>query len=286
VDGLTAMGWMVRIEHVSGYRYGAEVLASYNEARMTPLTTDRQTTLECRVDIEPVTYRYRYLDYWATVVDAFDVHRRHREMTVRATSVVETSDAPDAPDGLGWHDLVAEPVIDRFAEFLAPTPYVPADPELVAIAGGLARGHQPAGAVRAAGEWVADHLSYTPGVTEVSTSALEAFRAGHGVCQDYVHLSLSLLRAMGIPARYASGYLHTRGDAEPGDAVIGESHAWIEAWLGDWWPFDPTNGVAPGERHVLVGRGRDYADVPPLKGIFNGSGTADLDVEVRLSRLA
>ncbi len=280
------MGWMLRIEHLSRYRYGSEVLASYNEARMTPLTTDRQTTLESRVEVEPSTYRYRYLDYWATVVDAFDVHRPHTAMTVQATSVVETSRAPELPDGPGWHDLASESVLERFAEFLAPTPYVPADPELAAIATGLARGRRPSEAVRAVGEWVADHLTYTPGVTEVSTSALEAFHAGHGVCQDCPTPTLSLLRAMGIPGRYASGYLHTQGDAQPGDGVSGESHAWIEAWLGDWWAIDPTNGVPAGERHALVGRGRDYADVPPLKGIFSAAETAALDVEVRIARLA
>ena len=277
---------MLRIEHLSRYHYGSEVLASYNEARMTPMTTDRQTTLESRVEVEPVTHRYRYLDYWATVVDAFDVHRPHTEMIVKATSVVETSDAPGLPEGPGWHDLASESVLDPFAEYLAPTPYAPADPELAAIATGLARGRRPAEAVEAVAEWVADHLTYTPGVTEVSTSAVEAFHAGHGVCQDYVHLTLSLLRAMGIPGRYASGYLHTQADARPGDAVSGESHAWIEAWLGDWWAFDPTNGVPAGERHALVGRGRDYADVPPLKGIFSAAETVALDVEVRIARLA
>ena len=144
--------------------------------------------------------------------------------------------------------------------------------------------------------FVASHLRYTPGVTEVSTSALEAFQAGQGVCQDYAHLTLALLRTIGVPARYVSGYLHPRKDAPKGEVVSGESHAWVEAWVGDWWGFDPTNGVPAGERHVIVGRGRDYADVPPIRGIYSERATPDgealaeatgaVDVEVRISRLA
>jgi transglutaminase-like putative cysteine protease len=279
------MTWMLRIEHHTGYRYRSEVLSSYNEARMTPLTTDRQTTVDSRVEVEPATRMFRYLDYWATVVDAFDLHVPHTELAVRARSVVETSEAPPRPEGSRWDELGSEPVTDRFCEFLAPTRYVPADPELSALATELAAGRTPAEAVEAAAGWVGSHLTYTRGATEVSTSALEAFWAGHGVCQDYAHLTLALLRAMGVPSRYASGYLHG-ADAKPGDMVSGESHAWIEAWLGDWWAFDPTNGVPVGERHALVGRGRDYSDVPPLKGVYNAGASEALDVEVRITRLA
>jgi transglutaminase-like putative cysteine protease len=280
------MSWMLRIVHHSGYHYRDEVQASYNEARMTPLTTDRQTTVESRVEIEPRTRSYRYLDYWATVVDAFDIHVPHIALTVTATSVVETTEAPQQPADPGWEVLTSEPVVERLAEFLAPTPYTPAEPELVTLAHDLQDGWGPAPTVDAVSRFVRSHLSYTPGVTEVSSSALEALHHRAGVCQDYAHLSIALLRAAGVPARYVSGYLHTGKDARPGDTVSGESHAWVEAWLGDWWAFDPTNGVAVGERHALVGRGRDYADVPPLKGVHSTGTPERLDVEVRITRLA
>jgi transglutaminase-like putative cysteine protease len=279
------MSWMLRIDHRTGYRYRSEVLASYNEARMTPLTTDRQMTVDCRVEVEPAARIFRYLDYWATVVDAFDLHVPHTELVVRARSVVETSVAPPRPDGPGWDELGSGTVTDRFCEFLAPTGYVPADPELSAVAAELSAGRSPGEAVELTAAWVNSHLTYTPGATHVSTSALEAFRAGHGVCQDHAHLTLALLRAMGIPSRYVSGYLH-EPDAEPGDVVSGESHAWVEVWLGDWWPIDPTNGGAVGERHALVGRGRDYSDVPPLKGVYRAGAAEALEVEVRITRLA
>jgi transglutaminase-like putative cysteine protease len=284
------MSWVMRVEHCSGYRYHGEVVASYNEARMTPMTTEFQVTMDARLQVTPPVRPFRYVDYWATVVDAFDVHERHTELAVVATSVVETSAARPRPDA-GWEELLSEPVVDRYAEFLIPTAYVPSDPELTEIAAGLAGGRTPAEAVEAAAGWVASHLTYTSGVTEVSTSAIEAYHVGHGVCQDYAHLTLALLRAMGVPGRYASGYLHPKKDARLGDPVTGESHAWVEAWVGDWWGFDPTNDVPAGERHVLVARGRDYADVPPLKGVYSArggeaAGPEAMDVVVRTTRLA
>ncbi|MGH8990242.1 MAG: transglutaminase family protein [Acidimicrobiia bacterium] len=288
---------MIRVEHHSGYRYEREVVSSFNEARMTPLTTDRQVTVDSRLEVEPRVRAFRYVDYWGSVVDAFDVQAPHTDLSVTARSVVETTPAPVAPADLGWDELCSDPVGERFAEFLNPTTYVPRDAELATIAASLAAGKTPAAALEEAAGFVGSHLSYTPGATGVSTSAVEAFEAGHGVCQDYAHLTLALLRTMGVPGRYVSGYLHPHEDATKGEVVSGESHAWVEAWLGDWWGYDPTNGVPAGERHVIVGRGRDYADVPPLRGIYShrAAGNGDLhttaaagevDVEVRISRLA
>ena len=134
--------------------------------------------------------------------------------------------------------------------------------------------------------WVHDRLEYVPGVTGVQTSAADAARAGRGVCQDFAHLSLALLRAAGVPARYVSGYLHPRPDAEIGDEVSGESHAWIDAWAGNWWAFDPTNAIDVGVRHVMVARGRDYSDVPPVKGVYAGNADNSMSIEVVIARMA
>ena len=118
------------------------------------------------------------------------------------------------------------------------------------------------------------------------SSGLDALNEGKGVCQDFVHLSLMLLRAMGIPAHYVSGYLHPKHNAVVGDTVDGRSHAWIQAWTGGWWSYDPTNETEISEQYVSVGAGRDYTDVPPLKGIYSGQGATDLDVVVEVTRLA
>ena len=120
----------------------------------------------------------------------------------------------------------------------------------------------------------------------MGTSAVEAWHAGRGVCQDYAHISLAVLRAMGVPARYVPGYFYPKAEGTVGAKVIGESHAWVEAWTGDWAPYDPTNRVSVGERHVIVARGRDYSDVSPLRGIYSGPAGSSAEVTVELMRRA
>ena len=281
------MSWRIRLTHDSGYTYAGPSTASYNEVRITPMTTDRQLTLESEVTTapSPASRMLRYWDYWGTVVHAFDIHTPHDSLTVRARSIVETNPAT-MPTRSNWRDLDDADVQDKFTELLAPTPYVPAADEVLAVAERVRGESTPDEAVIAAVAWVRDALAYEPGATSVRTTALEALRGGRGVCQDFAHLTLAVLRCAGIPSRYASGYFYVTPDAAIGETVVGESHAWIEAWTGSWWGIDPTNGVLAGERHVLVGRGRDYADVPPLKGIYTGGPSTALGVEVRLTRVA
>jgi transglutaminase-like putative cysteine protease len=280
------VSWRLRVRHTTGYRYAGEVSSSYNEARVTPLSTDRQVALEASVTVTPSTRTFRYWDYWGTLVDAFDVHEPHTELSVVGTSVVETSPASPPPDEASWDDLSGPDVSGGFAELLAPTTYVPAisDEELDG-APSPASAPTPVHAVDAAAAWVHDRLRYVKGTTEVGTTAADALRIGSGVCQDFTHLTLAVLRRMGIPARYASGYLHPWSDAETDTTATGESHAWVEAWTGDWWGYDPTHGRPVGERHVLVGRGRDYGDVSPLRGVYHGGRAEALTVSVEISRL-
>lgn len=276
------MSWRLHIRHVTGYRYGGEVTSSYNEARVTPLSTDRQVAVEATVEVSPATRPYRYWDYWGTLVDAFDLQEPHTELSVVGTSVVETSPPLDPFTAAGWDDLASDAVRDSFAELLAPTTYVPAMP---GVGPDLDRSRPPAHAVEGACGWVHDRLAYGKGTTEVGSTAADALRIGSGVCQDFTHLTLAVLRGMGIPARYVSGYLHPSPSAEVGAAATGESHAWVEAWTGDWWGFDPTHLGPVGERHVVVGRGRDYADVSPLKGVYHGAPAEALTVNVEITRL-
>ena len=133
---------------------------------------------------------------------------------------------------------------------------------------------------------VRERVSYMPGATGVRTDAQEAWDKGQGVCQDMAHVTVALLRAAGLPARYVSGYLHPDTKARPGSTAVGQSHAWVEYWAGSWAALDPTSGAPVGERHVVVARGRDYADVPPLKGIYHGPPESAMDVKVEVTRLA
>jgi transglutaminase-like putative cysteine protease len=120
----------------------------------------------------------------------------------------------------------------------------------------------------------------------VHTSGMQAWAERKGVCQDFAHIILAMLRSLGLPARYVSGYLHPKASAEIGETVAGESHAWVEWWDGEWVGYDPTNGKRVGEQHVAVARGRDYDDVSPLKGMYSGPKSSSLGVIVELTRLA
>jgi transglutaminase-like putative cysteine protease len=199
---------------------------------------------------------------------------------------VETGESMAPVNGASWADLRSSTVVDRYTEFLEWTDYVPRTRELAGIARELRTGRKPAEAVLAVSEWVHDKLTYQRGTTGVHSSAADAWAAREGVCQDYAHLTLALLRAIGIPCRYVSGYLHTKPDARIGETVRGESHAWIEAWTGGWWGFDPTNDVEIGPRHIWVAMARDYADVSPLKGTYSGGAASAIEVSVDVTRLA
>jgi transglutaminase-like putative cysteine protease len=280
------MTWRLEVVHRTTYTYATAVKSSYNEARMTPITDLHQATVNVRFATEPVTQVRRYWDYWGTQVTAFDIGEPHDRLVLTSTAVVETEPAQPPVRGASWEELATAVTRDTHAELLAATPYTAQDDELAEQAAALAAGNDdPVDAVLAATEWVHDSLKYQPGVTGVHTSAAQAWQARIGVCQDFAHVAIVVLRAMGVPARYVSGYLHTQKDPAIGDRVAGESHAWIEAWTGDWWGFDPTNNQEIGHRHVGVARGRDYADVAPLRGVHSGGGKAELEVEVNLTRL-
>ncbi|MBA3905257.1 MAG: transglutaminase family protein, partial [Pseudonocardiales bacterium] len=201
------MGWRIRVVHTTGYTYETAVRESYNESRLTPRSDNRQNVIVSRVETTPATRAYRYADYWGTTVTAFDLHAPHTELSVTATSVVETADPLAPARSATWEELVGEEVKDRYTEMLEFTDYVVQNRDLARAARALKRGKDPADAVLAAARWVREHLTYQVGTTGVHTGAVEAWEARTGVCQDFAHLTLLLAREMGIPARYVSGYL-------------------------------------------------------------------------------
>jgi transglutaminase-like putative cysteine protease len=279
------VSWRIAVRHRTGYQYGSPARASYNEVRMTPASSGGQHLLTSRLEIRPDARPLRYVDYWGTQVHAFDLHVPHTELEVTATSVVETAGPADAVPEVDWDTLASAAVRDRFAELLAPSRYAVAEDELDAVARSLRAAGSPAETGRAAVHWVHETLDYVRGATAVGTTSAEARALGQGVCQDFSHLALALLRSAGLPARYVSGYLYPSSDAGLDETVSAESHAWVECWAGDWIPLDPSNLSEVAERHVLVARGRDYADVRPLAGVYSGPAAQSLGVTVELTRL-
>ncbi len=277
----------LHVVHTTTFTYDGQVGASYNEVRMLPRSEPRQTVLAATLSIEPSTWRHDFVDYWGTATTAFESGGPHAWLTLGAVSRVEVRQ-PALPASLGWDVVRSDRAVDAMAEFLELSPTTEVPDELAAVAREAAEqpGATPDDAARTVCAAVNAGMEYVPGVTEVHGTAAQAWTARKGVCQDMAHLTVGALRSVGIPARYVSGYLHPVGEDEVGRTVSGESHAWVEWWAGHWVGHDPTNDIDVGEHHVVVGRGREYSDVPPVRGIYAGAGTRSMDVEVRITREA
>jgi transglutaminase-like putative cysteine protease len=248
---------------------------------MTPINTADQFVISHDLKVNPFSNVFSYSDYFGTAVKAFDVQTPHTYLEIVSQSLVETKVPQVGNLNATWDDLSDEALTDDLREYLAFTPLVnPITPPFE-----LRLHKSPLDAIQFLNTAMRKQITYAPGSTSVYSPASEAWEKGAGVCQDFTHASLSLLRSVGIPARYVSGYLYN-GSGEIGEEVIGESHSWVEAWVGHWLPFDPTNGNPVAEDHVLVARGRDYHDVSPLKGIFSGGRSRKIEVTVSLTRIS
>lgn len=278
--------WRLAITHRTAVTYPDLVTTSYNEVRMQPGNEPGQSVLSSYIEIDPYEGMQHYTDYFGTKVAAFDVHRPHRELTITSATTVETFvPAGEPPAGLSWEQLAGSGCDDYFEEYLAATPLTAVDDELSSIADQLKNGGTPTETGKAICDWVYRTLTYEQGSTSIHTSAIDAYRDRRGVCQDLSHLAIGLLRSLGIPTRYVSGYLHPDAEAEIGQTVVGESHAWIEFWDGRWNAFDPTNAQPTGLGHVVAGRGRDYSDTPPIRGVYAGPDAIGNEVTVQITRL-
>ena len=278
----------LRIRHVTGFQYEGEAKASYNEARMLPASTENQFVLSSNLRIEPNSGAHEYLDYWGTRVSSFEVLQPHTQLSLTSTSLIEVRQVAHPVHRLGWEGLAdAAAARAEFVEQLVQTPLTAPPAEVVALAQeAVLRADSPCAAALSICEQIGDSVQYLRGVTNVKSTAADAWAARAGVCQDIAHITLGALRAAGIPARYVSGYLHPKPDAELRETIVGESHAWVEYYCGTWNGYDPTNLIDIGERHVVVGHGRDYNDVPPLRGVYGGSKTSKLFVTVEITREA
>jgi transglutaminase-like putative cysteine protease len=275
----------LKIRHVTGFNYDGTARASYNEARMSPPNTARQLVLESRLVTAPNATQWSYVDYFGTTVTSFDLQEPHRQLVVTAEAVVDAAGAPALV--LPWRrEQFSDPdVVDRFVEYLSPTTRTTLDPSVLHVANekfGTLDVHE---AVAGVIEWIREHVRYVPGSTSVTSTAGEAWSLREGVCQDMTHITIAVLRSLGVPARYVSGYLHPSDSDELGVTLLGQSHAWVEYFSGSWVAIDPTNNGAVDSHHVHVAAGRDYADVPPLKGIYHGEPSRALGVTVEITRL-
>ncbi|CAG4914168.1 MULTISPECIES: transglutaminase family protein [Acidithrix] len=280
------MTWRLEITHKTRYQYQEPVYSSYNEVRMIPRSGGNQLLLSSLVNVSPRATLYTYRDYFGTAVTAFDFHRVHDHLEITAESHVEVRNYSGPSSEVSWDFIGSEAIQDDFAEHLMVTPYTTVSADQASEIRDLVRGQStPIDGLNRAIEWITEHLSYQSGITSVQSSAADALAVGLGVCQDFSHATTAALRASGIPARYVSGYLFPGRDPIVGESSIGESHAWVEVWLGRWIGIDTSNAVErTDQRYVAVAKGRDYSDVPPFKGIYFGGQSSTPFVTVTITR--
>lgn len=276
----------LQVRHVTGFNYGNFADSSYNEARMTPLASTHQEVHDASLRVTPGAVQATYRDYFGTIVTTFDLHEPHDRLEVVASATITTFAEAHGEEHLRLEELQTPRVRDQFAEYLAATPLTTISSAVLEELRQLKLPlHDATATARDVVAWVQDRVAYVRGSTLVTSSAQEVWEQREGVCQDLTHVTISLLRGLGMPARYVSGYLHSDPDAPIGETIIGESHAWVEFFCGAWVGIDPTNASDIGIHHVIVAKGREYGDVPPLKGIYHGGPSSALGVVVEVTRV-
>jgi transglutaminase-like putative cysteine protease len=284
---------LLRICHTTRFSYDAPAYQSHNEVRMRPIDTPHQRRLEFALETEPAATMLEFDDYYGNHVHTFSIHPHHDALTITARSLMETI----PHEAASWPSVTFEEFLnDDHArtqsqyDFLGASPFVPFSDRMRKFFW-IARPRRTddvAAYVQQVVRFVRDQFAYEPGVTRVYSTADEILTVGAGVCQDFAHLTIAILRLAGVPARYVSGYL-----APPDGSTIQipeasqASHAWLDAQLPGvgWTGFDPTHGCRSDARHIRVAIGRDYSDVTPLRGVYRSFGSKQtMTVDLKLER--
>lgn len=276
------------VYHLTRFRYDSHVSESVMEVRMQPRTEGGQRCLRFELSTSPRSRVFAYQDPLGNVVHHFDIPARHRELTITAEAVVEFVSSLDVPDGLpmsAWDAMDTPAFQDRHVDYLHASKFATPTETLLAFRDELdvTRQADPLTTLRQLNARLFEAFEYAPKSTRVDSPIDEALAARRGVCQDFAHVMITLVRGLGIPCRYVSGYLFHKGGAHE-RSVESASHAWVEAWLPElgWVGFDPTNDTLAGDRHIRVAVGRDYSDVPPTRGVYKGKARSELGVAVRV----
>ncbi|AYQ29084.1 MULTISPECIES: transglutaminase family protein [unclassified Polaromonas] len=298
---------LLHVVHETRYRYAPAVVNAHHVVHLKPANRSGQSLLSYDLRINPAPVQLREtVDVYGNTRSYFSLQTAHESLTVVADSVVSTSVAnplqseaslsTGRPASPPWEQVRdqfryrAGAAYDSASEFLFASPYVPRDEAFVEFARpSFLPGRPLPEAARDLMERIHTTMTYESESTEVNTPALEALQQGKGVCQDFAHIMVACCRAMGLPARYVSGYLLT--SPPPGQPrLVGSdaSHAWASVYcpgLGAWLDFDPTNNRAPGEDYVTLATGRDFLDVSPMRGVIRGGAQHILDVAVTVEPL-
>lgn len=281
------------VTHTTRYRYQQPAFESFAELRVWPLDGPTQRVLKRRLKLSPQVPVDSYEDYFGNQVECFAISFRHTQLSVSSIAEVETFPGPDLSSALntplGDARQIFNSQLYQLYDFLQPTQRVPLYGLKLPRGNTFFRENEAIGAAcLQLNHWIHQHFTYKPGATDIFTPLPEVLEHRKGVCQDFAHLMLAILRANKLPARYVSGYIEAFDPDDSENKLVGAaaSHAWVEILLpgGAWWGLDPTNDQVVGERHVKVAVGRDFDDVSPMRGTYKGAQDQRLNVMVSLAR--
>jgi transglutaminase-like putative cysteine protease len=282
-----------RLVHCTEFMYDGAVSESYNEVRLRPIDDERQSCLSFRLMTSPSSRGAAFRDAYGNWLHQFNILPDHRRLRIEAESVVLAHDAPELPqDSLRLSELDGQrpDLFEEYYDFTAPSGYVPFLPGLQEILDAAEQRSDGTvmGFARAASDFIHEHFQYVKGATHVHSSVADSLAIKAGVCQDFAHLLLGVVRMRGLPGRYVSGYMvpgSATGDSKQEEVIGGQaSHAWAEVLIpgSGWLALDPTLGKPVGLRHIRIAYGRDYGDVPPVRGVYKGRAGQHLSVDVRV----
>ncbi|BAN03202.1 transglutaminase family protein [Ilumatobacter coccineus] len=290
-----------RVSHRTSYRYGLAVNDAYSVACLLPRPRPHQEVVDARVITDPVPDELdELLDVFGNRIVQIGVHHRHDAFDITATSTVDVG-VQDVPDvAWSWEEVARRAAVLRGAESLAVGPYrastsastpVRRHDLLDALADKIFLRNRPiVEAVHALSHEIFESFVFDSTATDWATPVDTVLEQRRGVCQDFAHLAVAVLRRVGLPGSYISGYIETEPPpGQPKSIGADASHAWCSTWIPEhgWLDFDPTNDQLPPERHVTVGWGRDYADVAPVRGVVLGpSAQQIMTVAVDVSRVS
>jgi transglutaminase-like putative cysteine protease len=279
------------IRHFTRYRYSHPVWQSMMEVRMHPRSEGNQRCFIFQLSVNPRARIFAHTDARGNLVHHFDLPQRHRQLTIISDALVNLDapqTLPESMDYQAWDEL--EQLVEKkdYWDMLMPSHFARTSPELQELAEEIAvrerDGRSPLAFLQDVASGVYRSFSYVKKSTAVNSPIEHALKSRQGVCQDFAHIMITLVRNANIPCRYVSGYLYHSGENSDRSSD-GATHAWVEAVLPGlgWVGFDPTNNIIVGERHIRTAVGRDYADVPPTMGTMKGKAETELQVRVRVT---
>jgi transglutaminase-like putative cysteine protease len=276
------------VSHLTRFHYKKSISESVMETRMHPRSDESQRCLMFHLSVSPRCRVFSYRDHLGNQVHHFDVPGQHNQLTIIAESTVEMQPMVALPPALApdsWAEVDSLVANGDYWEMLLPSQFAQPTPLLEELARSLRveRRDDPLTVLNDINLALYRIFDYVPKSTKVDSPIDVALEQKKGVCQDFAHIMLALVRTLRIPCRYVSGYLYHRA-SDHDRSTDGASHAWVEALLPHlgWVGFDPTNALIAGDRHIRTAIGRDYADVPPTKGIYRGPTESELTVGVRV----